>query len=330
MPPKRVFKDEARKDEKRAKLRADAIVTVEAVLGRILSKPSVWDAPDMENIKSMILRIGRDPDNFPLPLGEDGGNTSACSGEPILLTVGIGKALYGRGELDLTDVVLQITAASSENRTARIDGREVSHRVWKLNAIDGDATVITVRLDSTLNSEGAFLTPGAVVHVTSGFPVYMNYGDVYDMQCAVVLRSFRIIGRRPVPESCKGAPTRLSVGAADARGEGVAAADAKNDEGDVVCGEDEGEESGGACGCGGRLCSIHGVSLAVCLSDSVPVKNVSLERVARECVFVNREMNKMAPNQRRFLCYWYYATSVYQFHGKGNCTESPDCIVKDI
>ena len=40
MPPKRIFKDEAREDERRAKRRADAIATVEAVLGKILSKPS--------------------------------------------------------------------------------------------------------------------------------------------------------------------------------------------------------------------------------------------------------------------------------------------------
>ena len=65
MPPKRIFKDEAHDDERRAKQRADAIATVEAVLGKIISKPSVLDAPDLDNIKSMVCRIGRDWENFP-------------------------------------------------------------------------------------------------------------------------------------------------------------------------------------------------------------------------------------------------------------------------
>ena len=34
--------------------------------------------------------------------------------------------------------------------------KDILHRTWKINAIDGDQTVITVRLDSTLNSEGNF------------------------------------------------------------------------------------------------------------------------------------------------------------------------------
>ena len=59
--------------------------------------------------------------------------------------------------------------------------------MWKMNAIDKDQTVITIRLDSTMNSGGKFLSPGTVVHVTSAFPVYINYGGMYDMRCAIVL-----------------------------------------------------------------------------------------------------------------------------------------------
>jgi len=35
-------------------------------------------------------------------------------------------------------------------------GKDILHRTWKINAIDGNQAVITVRLDSTLNSEGSF------------------------------------------------------------------------------------------------------------------------------------------------------------------------------
>ena len=71
--PKRViaYKDESREEQKRAQKRVDAIVTVEVVLSSILSKPSVWDEPNMINIMSMVCQIGRDREKFPLPLDED-------------------------------------------------------------------------------------------------------------------------------------------------------------------------------------------------------------------------------------------------------------------
>ena len=127
------------------------------------------------------------------------------------MTVGLGESLYKREDVDLSDVVLQVTAATPENRMTKVEGKDVPHRMWKLNAVDGNSTIITVRLDSTLNLEGKFLTPGTIIHVTSGFPVYMNYGDLYEMRCAIVLRAFGVIGRRPVPDVRKGPPQRLSV-----------------------------------------------------------------------------------------------------------------------
>ena len=172
------YKDESREEQKRAQKHVDAIVTVEVVLSSILSKPSVWDEPDMINIKSMVCQIGRDREKFPLPLDEDSDNESVSSAGNLSLTAGLGKSLYEREELDLSDAVLQITDALCENRTTRVDGKDLPHRLWKFNAINGDSTVITVRFDSTLNSEGKFLIPGTVVRVASGFPVYTNYGDL--------------------------------------------------------------------------------------------------------------------------------------------------------
>jgi len=68
--------------------------------------------------------------------------------------------------------------------------------------------------------------------------------------------------------------------------------------------------------CTGNLCSKHGIAFAVCLVGSVPIKNVSIGKVARECVFVDRELKDMANNLKCFLLYYYYATSVYQFYGR--------------
>ena len=94
-----------------------------------------------------------------------------------------------------------------------------------------------------------------------------------------------------------------------------------------VVGHQEGQHE---CACTGRGCSIHNVQFAVCVRKCVPIKGVSLETVARECVFVDKEFKDMTPKNKRFLLYYYYATSVYQFHGKGNRVELPNCIVSEI
>ena len=132
----------------------------------------------------------------------------------------------------------------------------------------------------------------------------MNYGDLYEMRCAIVLRAFCFIGRRPVPHVMKGPPQRLSVQDASVErvpGKDVGAKDMQRGvEGGL--GKATGVDSAGVCGCGGRLCSKHGISLSVYLSKCVPVENVSLEKVAWECVFVTKELKEMLPNHFRFLC----------------------------
>lgn len=42
----------------------------------------------------------------------------------------------GRGELNLSDVIFLLKAASSKKRIARVEGREVPHKVWKFNVIN--------------------------------------------------------------------------------------------------------------------------------------------------------------------------------------------------
>ena len=95
-------------------------------------------------------------------------------------------------------------------------------------------------------------------------------------------------------------------------------------------GKATGVDSAGVCDCGERLCSKHGIYFSVCLSKCVPVENMSLAKVAWECLFVTKEPKEMLPNHFRFLCYYYYVTSAYQFHEKGNRVDLPDCIVAAI
>ena len=328
---KRVFKDELKDANKKEADREGAIATVEAVLERFINHPAAWEGgEDLSNIKSMICKIGSDRLTYPPPLGENiisTSHTPTPQQTEVQLTPGLASSLYNRESVDFCNITIQITVASSpEMISTKIGGTignkncntNINYRRWKLNAVDGDNNVISVRLDSTLNSEGKLLTPGAVINVKSAFPIYMNYGDLYDMRCAIVLRDFAIICRRSVPSDIMltGPPERLKVVNKTSQstvGKGDKASTNKND-----------------CKCNGNLCSKHDIDFAVCLATCIPLADISLERIARECVFVDRELKDMENRHKRFLYYYYYATSVYQFHGRGNRVELPDCIVSVI
>jgi len=246
--------------------------------------------------------------------------------------------------------------------------RDVSFRRWKFNAVDGDGTVITIRVDSTLSAEAKFLSPGTIFTSSTAFPVYVNYGDQYNMRCGIVLSEFSIIGHAALPIPADVTPARLIVKpreitasksqareAREARiNEAIDARISEAIEAEIVLGprkskassdgpgDNEGSGDGGTGGapsatniiepneCEGELCSKAQVEFITCITKCVPIDKVPLKKVANECVFFNVDFDKAVNKNRRFLLYYYYATSVYQFHGSGNRIELPKCLVTAI
>lgn len=324
---KRVFKDEVKDTSKKEADRDAAIATVEAVLETFINRPDSWQGEGLTNIKSMVCQIGSDRLTYPPPLGDNTSTTPTPQHTKVNLTPGLASSLYKREDIDYSNITIKITVASPpEMVSTKIDGlignknnnTNISYRRWKLNAVDGDNNVITLRLDSTLNSEGKLLTPGAVIKVKSAFPIYMNYGDLYDMRCAIVLRDFAIITRQGVPTDSKGPPERLKV---------AKSTPSQSTSANAV---DKSSTNKNGCICHGNICSKHDIEFVVCLTKCIPLDSISLERIARECVFVDRELKDMENRHKRFLYYYYYATSVYQFHGRGNRVELPECLVSVI
>ena len=64
----------------------------------------------------------------------------------------------------------------------------------------------------------------------------------------------------------------------------------------------------------------------MCITECIKPREVPLAIVAQECVFVTRDLEDMSQSDNRFLLYYYYATTVYQFHGKGNRIMLPECL----
>jgi len=79
--------------------------------------------------------------------------------------------------------------------------------------------------------------------------------------------------------------------------------------------------------CTGNLCSKYSMNFVACLSECVPRTKISFPLVAHECVFDTKDVSEMEICHKRLLCY-YYATTIYQMHGKGNRITLPACVVQ--
>ena len=288
----------------------------------------------MANISSMLRKISLNPMLFPPPAGEEISPTS------FPLTKNIGVPLYEREDVVYKDFVVQVTAASFDkgntkilndstaSNSKKLIDRDVSFKKWKFNVIDGDGTVITARLDSTLHALGTNISAGAVIRVNSAFPVYFNYTDMTNMQCAIVIRDFSTIGRMPVPPECVGPPQdRLDVKSKTEEGKEY---NSINTTEETLSKSNNEVQDISPEKCGGRFCSNHGIDFIACICKCVPLESISKERVARECVFATKDYKDMNNKNKRFLLYYFYATSVYQFHGKGNRVVLPHCLVSSI
>jgi hypothetical protein len=95
----------------------------------------------------------------------------------------------------------------------------------------------------------------------------------------------------------------------------------------TVCDSKDDEANIPVIECSGEVCSNHGIQFVVCVTECIPVTDVSLLPVAKECVFATKPVRDMTPKEKRFLLYYWYATSVYQFRGKGNRVNLPNCLV---
>jgi len=206
MPPKRQkFRDEEKVEDKEAREKADMVDDVVAFLEYLLENPKKWGDHEFDAITSMICTMGSDPLKYPPPSGQVAAiHRTPRAPTEIQLTKDLAQKLYNRKDIDFDkDIYIQITVASAEMIKTRVVGKcasfrdidddEIKYRRWLLNAVDDNNDVLTVRLDSTINSKGVLLTPGAVIKVTSAFSIYWDYGNEYDMRCAIVIRDFSIL-----------------------------------------------------------------------------------------------------------------------------------------
>jgi hypothetical protein len=154
-------------------------------------------------------------------------------------------------------------------------------------------------------------------------PIWCTFDQSDDMRCCLVIKQFEVVGHHLLEDKLRGRPAKR------ARTVKIEAARVKffkkETPQECVLGPPA-VISSSACKCDGALCSKDGVQFIICLATCIPPQSISLSMVARDCVFATRELTEMSPSDKRFLLYYYYATTVYQFHGAGNRIILPECL----
>jgi hypothetical protein len=181
-------------------------------------------------------------------------------------------------------------------------------------------------MDSTLNSQATLLEEGTILKLEPFFPIYFKFDDKTSMECALLVKDFSVLGMKPVPSHLLGQPeSRLSVSRK---------MDLPKNESDqvdldsqTVCDSKDDGANIPAIKSSGEVCSNHGIQSIVCVTECIPVTDVSLLAVAKECILATKPLRDMTPKEKRFLLYYWYPTSVYQFRGKGNRVNLPNCLV---
>ena len=165
------------------------------------------------------------------------------------------------------------------------------------------------------------ITIFSLLATKKALPVYFRYDDQHEKRCAIVIREFEVEGHYELPPELMGTAKRRIRAMT-----GKTLPTKKCRQNTTT----SGNITNKSCICNGGECSKHGVVFVTCITECIPVGRVPLAFVARECVFATRKIDEMTPSDKRFLIYYYYATTVYQFHGRGNRVELPECIKRAV
>lgn len=340
-----LYRDEIKKRKEDEQLIDDLITDGVSFLRFVHKHPEMWADERMAEACDLAYKITGNPTKFHRYEEKQWGESTD------VLSKDVAQKLSDR-EFSITKpseniIHLQITHAVTEwkSGTLALDGNDdinVNFRKWKFEARDGDEKSIILRVDSTLNTAGNTLVAGVIVKIKSFLPVYFRYDDNSEQKMAIVVRDFEVVGQQPLPPEAKGVPNDrvkpvASIHRKKAKSSRQTYSYNTQNKGNNHNSQKKGNDDNAnektdeypnnkKCECNGEQCSKHGVEFVMCLTKCVPVESVSLALVARDCVFATRSLNEMSPSDKRFLLYYYYATTIYQFHGKGNRVKLPECL----
>ena len=228
--------------------------------------------------------------------------------------------------------ILQVTKVHYKKRRYN----QTYTRQYSLLAVDGDNQSVHLSINTSLNSRICIIEEGSMIRLDLYRQLFYSYSGNEKPQTVIVLVSnFTLFGRVPLNESSnedEDAPLALTIDFQRPNTEnskenaganhGINAGASRDT---TLAWVDNGESP-----CDGRNCSKYGMHFTTCVTDCFPVPSLNLTNVVGECPFVTKELSQMPDSDKRFLCYYWYATNVYGYNGKGNVAELPPCLLNEV
>jgi len=347
------YLDEEKDRRKALKHFKDIIAQVNEFENTLLHNPQLWFEPELQHTRQFIEEVNQNPSLFPpiMTLAADTGESPESSIPP--LTKGFAERLYEGKVCDNHDIgrnflVVLVTNLESRYHTIEL-GRRLTNQEkrYTLHAADGDENIITIKIATQINGHMGTVKVGSVIELRSfrrGFMPRLHPED--PERLAILVSNFRTRGSMEVKDSLLQKPTkRLIVQHPEDLDEESSGDDDEEDNSDDNDGDDETSDEETAaiddkdpslrwksakCTSSKRLCHKHGYGFDVCVTEAYPIDEFILEEIARECWFVNKEVEKMAPNEKRNILYWWFMVNVYHISGKDKRKRPPRCLIKAI
>jgi hypothetical protein len=316
----------------------------------LIQHPKFWTKPGMARFRQYVQTIANNPIKYPPTCNPDIDATINSSSGPPELTKGIAKGLQerslefrhgdstGTSSTSSANPIVQIGTFSFRTKHQVTSfGLATNIKMCTARVIDGDKNSLLLKFDSMLGSAlERDLAEGCVLELKSYQPMYFAFETTDPSNMALVVRSYRVVGRYQLPADyvtiCE-APIktvaeppreRQSVGRRKKSNNDV------NPPGDDPNDSMDETDDNSLLNCDGNYCSLYGVRFRRCVTELFPADSFILDEVASKCFFVTVEVKDMDNSMKRNILYYWYATNVYSICGSGNRQPLPKCLVQHV
>lgn len=292
--------------------------------------PNLWEARENQYLREFFNHVLQHRTSYPFMPGDSCYKPEQSRGKttrPPSLTKGYIEAIASGADTSFVDYpVLYVLSRETkhEEQTFSGFGRKSMEppptKITHLRLVDGDGNQMLGRLATDIADQGKQLQQGDIIQLDLYTELAHRINDKTARMPFIFIAKYTpldYVSKPPVKEvhapiSCNGSTAALKECGAE-QSASVDKSDAPVD-----------------CCPSSRYCSMHGISFAICICESIPVQKLDLAAIKEDCYFATDELEKMSNPHKRNMIYWWYATNIYSICGKGKRKELPKCLVHRI
>jgi hypothetical protein len=292
-------------------------------------RPSLWPLPQFKEVRECIQVLKTNPEQYSPVLGDclPDGLDHPIGNEPTSEHIALTQkyisdiAEYRDINAELSPILQVVSTKMSYEENKQHKKKTNAIHFTHLRLCDGSNDVIVCRLSMHLAHDGNKLRAGDIIQLHFFTPVrYSPSGQQSGPRMpAIVVHTYSKIGYSALPDNLNSPLHCVEVTNVTLNLESQSTTN--SDGGDEFEPLDDVE-----CTSDNRFCSVHGVSVVLCICETDPVNKINLELVQQYCYFATTEVSKMTNSKKRNMLYWWYMTNHYNICGKGNRKDPPACL----